>query len=463
MKNKVENTIKKHNLIDKEDNVLLGVSGGPDSMALLNILYELNETFKCNLYVAHINHGIRGEEADKDEVYVERYCRKFNIPFYLKRVNMNEYAKKHKLSSEEAGREIRYKFFEEILIQLGGGKIAVAHNKNDQAETLIMRFIRGTGLDGLKGMKYKNSNIIRPLLDISRNEIEKYCDLNNINPRIDRSNLETIYERNKIRLELIPYLEKNFNTGIIDTLVRTSKVMQEDSYFLNEYAKTAYEEVVFKEQPNNIMLINEKFTKLNYAIKCRVLRRTIKKINGHLKGIEEKHVSSIIDLSSDCTTGKRIYISSKIIARICYNYLVIEKDGSKHKDSEFNVMLNNEGITWIEELDSFFEARVVTTQDFDLKIESKFIKKFDYDKVRGSLFVRNRRKGDKFIPIGMKGSKKIKDFFIDEKIPREEREKIPLVVNDEDILWVVGYRISEKYKITDTTKRVLILEYKKQK
>ncbi|KNF07820.1 tRNA(Ile)-lysidine synthase TilS [Gottschalkia purinilytica] len=458
MKHIVKNTIIQYNLIEKDDNIIIGVSGGHDSMTLLYVLMDLSSSINFKIHVAHVNHGVRGEDADEDEKYVKKVCSDFNIPFYSKKVNMDEYAKKYKLTKEEAGREIRYSFFREILNRFKKGKIAVAHNKNDQAETLIMRFIRGTGIDGLRGMEYKNGDIIRPLLDVGREEIEKYCEENNIEPRIDRTNFETIYGRNKVRLELIPYIVENFNLGIIDTLSRTSKIMKNDSDFLISYTKKCYEDIVIMEDELSIHINNEKFLKLHNAIRNRVLRYSLEKINGNLQGIEEKHIKDIIKLANSKTTGKLINISNNIIVRKNYNNLIVEKNAIRERIS-YNYKVGINTVTLIEELDAKIEAKILPVSLIDLNFSNRFIKYFDYDKLSDNIYIRNRKNGDRFTPMGMNGSKKLKDFFIDEKIPKEYRDIIPIIEHDGDIMWIVGYRISEKYKITSNTKNVLVLKY----
>lgn len=460
MREQVINTIKTYKLIDKGDNIVIGVSGGPDSMALLYILNEIKKEFEFSLHVAHVNHLIRGEEADLDQEYVREACEKLHLPFYLKRIEIKEYAKKHKLTEEEAGREIRYEFFNSILKKVGKGKIAVAHNKNDQAETLLMRFIRGTGIDGLKGMEYKNGIIIRPLLDTTRDEIEDFCLKKNINPRIDKTNLEPIYGRNKIRLELIPYIRKNFNEGIIDTLFRMSRIMEIESEFLKQYTLSKCEQVIVKESKKIIKVDKKQFFSLHPAIKSRVIRYCIEKINKSLKGIEEKHIKEILNLVHSNVTGKMINIPKNIRIRINYETFSIEKGGHKSEKTQFKYKININETTHIHELNSSLLAKVSNVNKVDFNNKDDFVKYFDYDKIKGSLYIRNREKGDRFIPLGMKGSKKVKDFFIDEKVPSEKRNYIPLVEDEQNIIWVIGYRMSDVYKITKDTKKVLILEYK---
>lgn len=460
MKKKVINTIIKNNLIEKGDNILVGVSGGPDSMALLYVLKEAKKKIDFNLYVAHVNHGVRGKEADEDEEYVRKVSNKLGIPFYSIKIDMSNYAKENKLSEEEAGREIRYNFFRQVLSKIGHGKIAVAHNKNDQAETLIMRFIRGTGLDGLKGMDYKNGNIIRPLLDVSRDEIERYIKENNIEVRIDKSNFKPIYSRNKIRLELIPFIKENFNENFIDTIYRTSKLMAVDSDFLNKFALEKYEQIIEKEAENKIIINREKFLKQHDSIKSRILRIAIEKLLGHIKGIEEKHIYDAIKLVLHNNTGKRIHLPKNIQIGIGYGYFTVEKIDFKNEKTNYEYIIDIEKLTKIDELKCEITTEILNVNEVDINKTNRFIKYFDYDKIYGNLYIRNRRPGDKFFPLGMKGKKKLKDFFIDLKVPRDIRDKVPLLVDDCNIIWVVGYRISELCKVKPETKRVLKIQIK---
>jgi len=456
MENKVLKVIKEYRLIQKGDNIVLGLSGGPDSMALLYILLDIREIIDFNIYIAHLNHGVRGRDALEDQIFVEELSKDLGLPCYSKTVNMDEYAKKTGLSSEEAGRKLRYDFFREILDEIGGGKIAVAHNKNDQAETLLMRFFRGTGIDGLKGMDYVSGDIIRPILGVERRDIEKYLQERNIKTRLDRTNLETIYNRNKIRLELIPYIEENFNPNIVDTLWRTSRISSVDSDFLERYAQKSYNRMVKKKSKDSIILDGDQFVKEHRSIQNRIIRNCILDIDGNLQGVTEKHISDTLKLFLERRTGKSIDLINNIIAKTSYNEFIIEKN-YKTKKKDFLYRLDVEGTTYIEEIDLTFNVKVLPVTDIYMDKNERFIKYFDYDKIKGDLYIRNRRTGDRFVPYGMKGSKKIKDYFIDEKIPKDKRDKIPILTDDENILWIVGYRTSESYKITPNTQRVLVV------
>ena len=233
MLNKVINYIKENELIQQGDQILVALSGGPDSVCLLHILYKLKDKFNLNLGAIHINHMLRGEESDKDEEYIVKLCDELRIKHYVKRINIEYVAKDSNVSLEVAGRNERYKAFEEIRTKYGYNKIAVAHNANDQAETVLMRVMRGTGLEGLTGIKAKREDgIIRPILCLSRQEIEEYCEEKRLNPRIDASNYERIYSRNKVRLDILPYMKEHFNKDIIDTLNRMTILLQKDNEFI---------------------------------------------------------------------------------------------------------------------------------------------------------------------------------------------------------------------------------------
>ena len=461
MKNKVLEAIKEYGLIEENDNIVIGLSGGPDSMALLHILLDIKEDMNFNIFIAHVNHGVRGEEALADEKFVEKLAKDLNLPYYSKRVNMEKYAKEMGLSSEEAGRALRYGFFREILSSIGGGKIAVAHNKNDQAETLLMRFFRGTGIDGLKGMEYKNEDIIRPILGIERSEIEKYLLDRNIKTRLDKTNLEPIYNRNRIRLELIPYIKKYFNPNIIDTLWRTSEVVSVDSNFLERYSKETYSKLVKKREKNSIILDGSLFVKEDRSIQQRVIRNCILEINGDLQGFTHRHILDILTLFLERGTGKSIDLVNNTVAKTSYEDFIIEKRKSVEQ-GDFLFKIKHEGFTYIDELQLSLNLRILPIEEIKTDIKGKFVKYFDYDKIVGDLYIRNRRNGDRFIPYGMKGSKKIKNYFIDEKIPKEKRDSIPLITDEENILWVVGYRTSDIFKITKDTKNVLVIELLKE-
>ena len=304
MKNKVIDTIKRFNLIQPNDKIILGVSGGPDSISMLNILNEIKNELQIEIYVAHINHMIR-EEADEDEQYVKNYCDKNNLQCFVKRIDVQQFANNNKIGTEEAGRNIRYEFFEEILQKVGANKIAVAHNKNDKIETIIMNLFRGSGISGLKGIEpIRENKYIRPLIECGRDEIEQYCEQEKLNPRFDKTNFENDYTRNKIRNIVIPYIQKEFNPNIIETIDRLSQVATEESYYIESQANKIYEKLLIEKTEKQIILNLKEFNKLDKVIKNRIILLAIKGVNGSTQRIEKIHIEDIIKLCGNNVGNK---------------------------------------------------------------------------------------------------------------------------------------------------------------
>lgn len=427
-------------------------------MALLFCLLEIRELIAFNIFIAHVNHGVRGEEARSDQVFVEKVARDLDLPYYTIDVSMEQYGKERGITAEEAGRELRYGFFREIARKHGGGKIAVAHNLNDQAETLLMRIMRGSGIDGLRGMSFKYDDIIRPILGISREEIEEYIEEKKIETVLDKTNLQPIYTRNKVRLELIPYVENNFNPNIIETLWRMSRIFHTDVDFLDQYTEEKYSNLLIKDENHSIILDRNEFLKLHRAIQQRVIRNMILKINGSLQGIGEVHILAALKLFIGERTGKEIDLLNGLVARVSYDDIIIERSRDKGKKNYSYGLAIPGNLTILSRY--YFETSIF---DYDANLaldRERQVKYFDYNKLIGKLEIRNRRDGDRFAPYGMRGRKKLKDYFMDEKVPRELRDEIPLVVDGQNILWVVGYRTSELYKVTEETKKILAISYK---
>ena len=311
MKDKVIETIKKYELIQAKDKIVLGVSGGPDSITMLDILRQIREEFDFEIVVAHINHMIR-KEAIQDEEYVKKYCEKNNIKCFAKRIDVIDIANNKKIGTEEAGRLVRYEFFDEVLKQTGSNKIAIAHNKNDKVETIIMHVLRGSGLSGLKGIEPIRGNIIRPLIECEREEIEKYCDENRLEPRIDKTNFENDYTRNKIRNIVIPYIEKELNPNIIETIDRLSEVVKKEDRYLEKVALDVYDKILIKQEPGQIMLELKGFNEQDEVIKSRIILYTVKKLFGSSQGIEKIHINDIIKLCNNNIGNKYLTPNKKI-------------------------------------------------------------------------------------------------------------------------------------------------------
>ena len=312
MKSKVIDTIKRYNLIQSGDKLVLGVSGGPDSISMLNILNEIKEEWQFQIYVAHINHMIR-KEADDDEIYVQQYCEKNNIQFFVKRVNVQEIANIQKMGTEEAGRNIRYEFFEEVLQKVGANKIAIAHNKNDKIETIVMNLLRGSGLSGLKGIEpIREQRIIRPLIECERQEIEQYCEQYILEPRIDKTNFENDYTRNKIRNIVIPYIKNEFNPNIIETMDRLSQVATEESNYIELQVEKIYQKLLIERSQNQIILKLKEFNQQEKVIKNRLILFVVRELMGSTQRIEKVHIEDIIKLCNN-NVGNKFLIPNKNI------------------------------------------------------------------------------------------------------------------------------------------------------
>ena len=339
LEEKVMQTINTYQMIKEGDKIVIGVSGGPDSMTLLNILNNFKEKLNITIYVAHINHGIR-IEADEETEYVKKFCEKIEIPFFAKKIKVEEEARRLKIGTEEAGRNIRYEFFEEVAKKVGANKIATAHNANDNAETVLMNLLRGTSIVGLKGIeKVRDGKFIRPIIECERSEIEEYCKENNLNPRYDKTNLENIYTRNRIRNELIPYLQKEFNPNIIEGINRLSSLAKEEEEFLRKIVEKEYKRIciytkleesdekdyICAKQESHILENNKheeceikasvvlnlkEFNKLDRVIQSRLILYTIEKAYGKYGSIEKVHIDAILQLCKN-NVGNKFIIPKK--------------------------------------------------------------------------------------------------------------------------------------------------------
>lgn len=301
LEQKVYDCITKYQLIENGDRVVLGVSGGPDSIAMLNILHKIRQSGLLNfeIFVAHINHGLR-ENAKIDEVFVENFCQTVNVPYFVKHAHVAELAKREKRGLEEMGRKVRYDFFDEIQQKVGANKIAIAHNQNDQAETIMMNILRGTGIKGLVGIEKKNGKYIRPLLGTQRFEIEAYLKEENMEARQDESNSDNTFTRNKMRNIVLPYLEKEFNPSVVEALERLSELAKEQEEFLEKQTTQVYSEICILENlPSEIILNIREFNKQEKLMQKRIILYSIKKLFGTVKGIEKVHIDDVIKLCNN--------------------------------------------------------------------------------------------------------------------------------------------------------------------
>jgi len=442
--------IEKYNMINKNDIIIVGVSGGADSISLIHILNKLKTKYNTTLIAVHVNHCIRKEEAKRDEQYTIDFCNNINIKTEIFSFDIKKIAKQLLITEEEAGRLKRYEAFEKTLKKYNADKIAVAHNMNDNAETLLMRLFRGTGIKGLGGISPVRGNIIRPLIFLTRSEIEKYCNDNNINFKIDSTNEKDIYSRNKIRLKLIPWICENFNKNIINTLSKTSLIMSQENEYLDNIAKQALEECAINSE-KTLLDIN-KLKEYDDVIKRRIIRQAYLKYTKDLHDISYQHINMILDLLYK-QTGKSINLPYGLKAEIQYNNLLLYKQNKDENGFCYDV--KEETVIYIKQINKYI--KISKYKKINLPGILPYTISFNYDKIINALKLRTRLSGDRIYYNGIGGNKKIKNLFIDLKIPRIQRDNIAMLADGNNILWIDKYKISDFYKADKNTNNKIYL------
>ncbi|MBI4846748.1 MAG: tRNA lysidine(34) synthetase TilS [Candidatus Omnitrophica bacterium] len=462
---KIDKIILREKLLNRDERLLVCVSGGPDSVFLLELLFLLKDKYKLDISVAHVNHCLRAKESDCDELFVRRLSRKHDLPFFRCRAVINQIAKKQKTSIEETARMLRYNFFFNLCSLHKFDKIVLAHTKDDQTETILMRILRGTGLSGLVAMQAKTClngfTVIRPLLAIEKKEIIAYLKKHRIKFRQDSSNLKTDFFRNKIRLKILPFLKK-ISPQIDVNLQRLAEQARQLDSFLDGEVKKNYSILVSEGYSGNFVFARDKFLLLMPAMRGLLLRHIILKLAGDLRNIDCKHIQIAEEFIADGACGsKSIDLPKGIIIKKTREYIYFQKGQKKGQTvpSPDKYKLPLGGGVIIPELGFSFKANITKKTCFAGK-KPAYIEYFDCDELIFPLIVRTREFGDVFWPLGMPGKKKLKKFFIDEKIEGHEKGSIPLIVSGDNIAWVVGRRIAEFCKITGETKRILKIEAK---
>ncbi len=458
MLDKIIAYIEENELIQKKDRVVLGVSGGADSVCLFSVLLELQSRFELELFVVHVHHGIRGEEADRDEQFVKALVTEKKIPYYPIWRNIPKEAKEKGMTEEEAGRTARYEAFYDILNQVKGNKIAVAHNQNDCAETVLFQLFRGSGLKGMCGIPPKRGEIVRPLLAVGRKEIEGYLAERGLKYCTDRTNLEQEYVRNKIRLAMLPMAEQEINEKAVEHIARTAQLLREVEDYIRRNVENAYEEIVSEKNGQYFMKLDA-LLKQDIVIQRELVKQVLTRTAGKAKDIEARHVETVLALAEN-QSGKKISLPYQMIAYHEYAYLILEKaaqkDNVKAEQKPFSCELIPDRAYQLEEAGWDICLSLEKTEGKWQEIpQNTCVKWFDYDKIENGICMRTRKNGDYFQVNAAGGTKKLKDYFIDKKIPRNERDEKMLLADGSHIIWILGDRISEKYKITETTQTIL--------
>lgn len=444
MYQKVKAYVKKWHMLQKEDSVIAGISGGADSVCLLFMLLKLQKELGFALMAVHVNHGIRGVEAERDEAYVKRLCREWNVRLKVYRENIPAYAKENRLTEEEAGREVRRICFQKVLKEWGGTKIALAHHENDNVETLIWNLCRGTGIRGLGGIAPANDVWIRPLLCVKRREIESYLKKRGISYCTDTTNTDRRYMRNRIRMDVIPYLEDCVNTESVSHMGKTMERMYELEQYILEEVGRYKENCTFWKNGRRIIRQTE-YTKIPKALRDNVLHGILCETAGRRKDIEDVHVQMLRDLFTK-QVGKRIDLPYGVTAIRTYEGVRFEK--------------NIPDTVYAGDENELFSIRIFDREPGNVTFPEKiYTKWFDYDIIKNTVKIRHRMAGDSIVINRYGGRKKLKQYFTDQKIPQEDRDKIWIAADGNEVLWIVGYRQSQKYQITEKTTKILEIQY----
>ena len=452
MLEKVKNYIEKWNMLQSEDCVIVGVSGGADSICLLLVLAKLQKEMGFRIVAVHVNHGIRGREADADEAYVNQFCKDLGIVCENYSADVELIARKRKQSTEEAGREVRREFFEQAAKKYHGTKIALAHHKNDSAETFLINLARGTGLKGLGGIAPVHGNFIRPLLCLKREEIEVFLEKESILYCIDCTNKSDDYTRNRVRNHVIPYMQEEINEKVIEHMNETMEQIRHVQEYLEEQVRIYYEECVI-ESARDYVILKDAYESVPEALKPLLLKMVLVKVSSKEKDLESVHVKQLQELFEK-QVGRKVDLPYQMEGKRIYQGICVSLKKNKENGSVTECIFD---VNAEQKLFQIGQKRILCRVTDD-NIEKSHTKRFNCDIIKNNICIRTRKQGD-YITIHPDGrSQKLKSYFINEKIPQEMRDEILLVAEGSHILWIVGYRVNPMYEVKANTKRILEIQ-----
>jgi tRNA(Ile)-lysidine synthase len=451
---KVKRTLSRHQMISEGDSVIVAVSGGPDSVCLLHILHELKDELHVHLVVAHFDHGLRPAEDEGETDFVRGLARFLELPFETAKGRL--LAKRTRGSREEVARNARYSFLERVRKKHKARKIALGHNLNDQAETILMRLLRGSGPSGLTGIPpCRDGEIIRPLIEIERSEIEKYLRAKKLLSVTDSSNLKTDCLRNKIRLELMPLLETQ-QPRLAHLMGQTAELLRDEDDYLERCAEAWLKKEATRNRVNTLQLSIASFLSLPVALRRRVTRKVIGKMKKDLRRISWDHIAAIQRLTQAKKPQAALTLPGGLAVKRTYDHLIFSTAG-KRKRRPFHHRLDGPGTYDLEEIGRRLSLEPIKNRRGLSLGGSAWTAFVDAETLRFPLTLRPFKAGDRFIPFGMRGHKKLKDFFVDLKVPLEQRHSTPILCCDDTPIWVCGFRIDDRFKVTSETKRVMKL------
>ncbi|HHY94800.1 MAG TPA: tRNA lysidine(34) synthetase TilS [Firmicutes bacterium] len=479
---RIADYVCRHRMFEPGQGVVVAVSGGSDSVALLHLLSRLQETYGLQLHVAHLHHGLRGEEADEDLRFVAELASSLGIPFSWRRVDVADRARRDRVGVEEAGRAARYEFLEETADRVGAQRVALGHTRDDQAETVLMRLLRGSGIDGLAGIPPVRGRIVRPLLVAGREELQEYCRQQGLGWRVDFTNMDPAFFRNRIRHELLPFLEERFSRTVRATLAETAEVLRPDVTWLRQQTEEALAAVA-RPRPGGLDIDAEALRALPPALGRRVIRAAVGQVKYRGRQLGARHVQAVLDML-DLGRDGEVHLPGGVVAVLQDYRLSVQRvaagagAGAAAGATGFRYGWQVPGEVEVPEAGLCLHGHVIpeetgvrcaiagsgrepgwgTGGEQDRGSELAWRALLDYNKAGAQLLVRSWQPGDRFYPLGMEAAKKLQDFFVDAKVAREQRQRIPLVLSGDEIVWVVGYRIDHRFRVTPATRDILVLE-----
>jgi tRNA(Ile)-lysidine synthase len=450
---------KRKSLFSANDKILLAVSGGVDSMVMLALFLLVGKKYNLKIFIAHFNHQLRGKDSDADQIFVKESAAKFSIPFFTKSIDVLEYSKSNKISIEMAARECRFQFLNDVRLKLGAASVSLAHNANDQAETIVQHFMRGSGVKGLAGIQPKSKHIIRPLLFASRNVIEKYAQDNTVVFRDDVSNFQPIYQRNKIRLEFIPHLEKEYNPSIIRTINHLGENFAELDAYLEKEAEKAFQHCLKQKDRTKIILDISKFFMYFSPLKKYILRIALEQLNIDPSLLNFELYQQIEALVSNRKGETTLPLTNDTLFSVSVNDIYIGPQFSKLTPLLIDKVPGQYELSsgWIFEINR-------TPKPLEQVFKSASVNEewIDEESIQGPIRIRPIEKGDFFKPVNSTGTKSVSDYIIDHKISNYERQIIPILECSSGIIWIAGLRLDDRFKITRNTKSVLHVTMRNQ-
>jgi len=451
---KVKHTISRHQMISEGDSVIVAVSGGPDSVCLLHLLNGLKDDLNIRVLVAHFDHGLRPAEDEHETAFVRGLAESLKLPFQTAKGHL--LAKRTPGSREEVARNARYGFLERVRKKHKAQKIALGHNLNDQAETILMRLLRGSGPSGLTGIPpCRDGSIIRPLIEIERSEIEKYLKAKKLVSVTDSSNLRTDYLRNKIRLELMPLLEEQ-QPQLAHLLGQTAEILRDEDDYLDRIAEAWLKKEVTRNPDNTFQLSIASFMSLPVALRRRVTRNVIGKVKTDLRRISWDHIEAVQRLAHAEKPQAALTFPGRLSVKRTYDHLIFSAS-MRRNPRPFHYRLDGPGAYDLKEIGrSLSVVEIANRKGLRLR-GSAWTAFLDAEKLCFPLILRTFKPGDRFIPFGMTGHKKLKDFFVDLKVPLEQRRSTPVLCCEDTLVWVCGFRIDDRFKVTAETRKVMKL------